>query len=143
MIDELHDSPIRSHVKIPSISRRVTASLRVVFHRHQRRRTWTYRQFLLGGLCHSGAGIPISMERENQPIIVVDESRLDFVFHVGWRAAELIPVVGDLYRLAVLIFSLVRDLPGLGFPSPGMRKIQFESRDDQVEGIADRVDLSQ
>src|ERR1700747_362165 len=35
MIDELHDSPIRSDVKVPGVSRRVATNLSGIFHRHQ------------------------------------------------------------------------------------------------------------
>src|SRR2546429_3880172 len=77
MIGEFLDSPIRPEVKIPSISRRVAANLRRIFHRHQLRRTLSERQFLHVLDCHNGAGVPVSMEWENKPIIVVDERRLN------------------------------------------------------------------
>src|SRR5438132_10731856 len=110
MIGEFLDSPIRPEVKIPSISRRVAANLRRIFHRHQLRRTLSERQFLHVLDCHNGAGVPVSMEWENKPIIVVDERRLNFVFHVGRRAADLRPDIANPHRLAVLIFTLVSDL---------------------------------
>src|SRR6266851_3970096 len=47
MIDELHDSPIRPDVKIPSVSRRVATNLRRIFHRDKLRRTLSDRQFLV------------------------------------------------------------------------------------------------
>src|SRR6266403_1672775 len=89
MIDELHASPIRPDVKIPSVSRRVATNLRRIFHRDKLRRTLSNRQFLLVLDRHIGAGVPVRVEREDEPIIVVHESGLNFVFHVGRRAVEL------------------------------------------------------
>src|SRR5882762_11276423 len=76
MINELHDSTIRPDVKIPGVSRRVAANLHRVFHRHKLRRTLSERQYLVVLLLHIRARVPVNMERENRPIIVVDEGRL-------------------------------------------------------------------
>src|SRR5215470_2227506 len=74
MIEEFFDSVVRSDPKLPRISWRVAANLRRIFHRDERRRTWPKWQFLFFLDGHNGAGVPVSMERENKPIIVVDES---------------------------------------------------------------------
>src|SRR5437588_8600731 len=81
------------------------------------------------------------MQREDQPIIVIDESRLNFVLHVGRRAVDLRPDISRLDRLAILIFSLVRDFASLGFPNPGTGEIQIQSGESYVKGIADRINL--
>src|SRR5207302_9699157 len=142
MIGEFLDSPIRPEVKIPSISRRVAANLRRIFHRHQLRRTLSERQFLHVLDCHNGAGVPVSMEWENKPIIVVDERRLNFVFHVGRRAADLRPDIANPHRLAVLIFTLVSDLAGLRLPSPSSREIHLQLWELLDERLTYRINLS-
>src|ERR1700723_824073 len=107
MIDELPPPPIPPDVKIPCVSRRVATNLRRVFHRDKLRRTLSDRQFLLVLFHYVRASVPVNMEREDRPIIVVDESRLDFIFHVGRRGVELRAEIGNLDRLAVLVFSFV------------------------------------
>src|SRR5712664_767668 len=95
MINELLDSPIRPDVKIPSVSRRVATNLRRIFHRHELRRTLSQRQFLVVLLLHVSADVPVNMEWEDHPIIVVDEGRLNFIFHVFRCDGELIPEIGN------------------------------------------------
>jgi hypothetical protein len=60
------------------------------------------------------------MEGEDQPILIVHESWIDFVLHVGRLAVELRAQVGDLYGFAVLIFTFEGDLSGLRLPFPRM-----------------------
>ncbi len=81
------------------------------------------------------------MEGEQEPIVVVLESRIDLVFHVGGRAVHLIPVVANLHRLAFLIFSFEGNRTGLGLPRPRPRHIHFQGRKIQIERIADRFNL--
>src|ERR1700722_13324802 len=102
MIGEFLDSTVRSEEKLPSIPRRVTADLRWIFHDNCFRRTLPQRQFLHTQVFYIGAGVPVSMERKDQPILIVDESRLNFVFHVGRLAVQFRAKVRSLYRLAVL-----------------------------------------
>src|SRR5436309_15031894 len=49
------------------------------------------------------------MKGEEQPILIVDEGRVDFVLHDGRLAAELRAQVRKLHRLARLVFPLVGD----------------------------------
>src|SRR5947208_9027357 len=90
MIGEFLDSPIRPEVKIPSISRRVAANLRRIFHRHQLRRTLSERQFLHVLDCHNGAGVPVRMEWVIKPIMVIDERHFSLVWFVGVPADDVI-----------------------------------------------------
>src|SRR5215210_3161040 len=79
------------------------------------------------------------MQGEQKPIVVVDETRIDFVFY-GFRwAAELGAQVGNLDRLTVFILSLVGDLVGLGLPNPRTRDIH--SGELCVPRITDCFDL--
>src|SRR3989440_2050973 len=89
---------------------------------------------------HSGAGVPISMEGEQKPIVIVDESRINFVFHRVGLAAEVGAHVASLDRLTVLILPLVGNLVGLGLPLPCVSKFE-QSGDLPVPGVADRLDL--
>ncbi len=79
------------------------------------------------------------MQREEQPILIVDETRVDVVLHIGRFAVQLSANVCSLYGLAVLIFSFIRDLPGLGLPNP--RTGEIHSGELCVEGVADRINL--
>src|ERR1700675_2092703 len=89
---------------------------------------------------HGGAGVPVSMEGEQKPIVIVDESRLNFVFHGVGLAAELGAHVGNLHRLAVFVLSLIGDLAGFWLPLPRVSKFE-ESGDFPVPGVTDSLDL--
>src|SRR5262249_29568775 len=133
---------VRSQKQVPGISRSLAANLRSIFHRTQFRRTRANRQFLLVLFGHRRAGVPIGVEGEDEPIIVVDERWLNFVLHVGRRAIDLRTLVANLDRLSFLIFSLKGDLTGLGLPGPGAGKIELRAGKVDVKGIADGVNLS-
>src|SRR5438093_3287513 len=79
------------------------------------------------------------MKGEEQPILIVDEGRVDFVLHDGRLAAELRAQVRKLHRLARLVFPLVGDLVGLGLPDPRSR--EFDPGEVGVERIADTLDV--
>src|SRR5229473_5197926 len=98
MIDEFFDSVVRPDVQIPSISRRVAAVR--IFYCHQLRRTLPQRQLLHAHLLHMGAwGVPINMEREKQPIIIVDEKPVNFALHDVGFAGELRLNKSNFHRL--------------------------------------------
>jgi len=78
------------------------------------------------------------MKREEQVVLIVDESRIDCVLHESGLAANLRAQVHKLHRLARLVFSLVGDPAGLGLPHPRSRKFE---RSFRVEVVADRLDL--
>src|SRR5437660_9414154 len=79
------------------------------------------------------------MKGEEQPILIVDEGRVDFVLHDGRLAAELRAQVRKLHRLARLVFPLVGDLVGLWLPDPRSR--EFDPGEVGVERIADTLDV--
>ena len=141
MIDEFLDSTVRPDVEVPCVSRRIAANLRWILHRHELGGALSNRQFLVVLHFHIRASVPVNMEREERPIIVVDEGRLNVIFHVGGRAVQLRAKVCYLHRLAVFIFRFIGHLPGLGLPLPGTTEIQFQGRELQVERIADRFNL--
>src|SRR5262249_33532912 len=97
------------------------------------------RQLLHALVFHFGASVPAGMEGEDQPILIVDETRVDFFLYGVGLAAELGAHVGNLDRLTLFILSLEGDLAGLGLPDPGPRG--FEPGEIYVEGVADRIDL--
>src|SRR5690349_3331430 len=80
------------------------------------------------------------MKREEQPILIVDETGIDFFLHIFGLTADLRAYIGDLHRFARLVFSLEGDPVSLGFPSP--TSVELESGNVQVEGVTDRFDLS-
>src|SRR5262249_25786178 len=101
----------------------------------------TERQFLHAFVFHVRGGVPASMEGEDQPILIVDEGRIDFFLHVFRLAAELRTYVRGLHRIACLIFSFVADSVGFGLPDPAPRGLKFECGKVYVEGVADRLNL--
>ena len=78
------------------------------------------------------------MEGEDRPILIVDETRLDFGLNILGLAAELIAVVRDFHGLAVFVLPLVGDLAGLGFPRPGAGKFKYAG-DFAAPCVADRL----
>ncbi len=102
MVDELLDALLFADIEIPGIAWRVTAGFRGILHRDQFGRAGANRQFLHTLIGHGGTGVPIGMEREQKPVIIVDESGFDFVLHLVRLAAELRAVIGDLNLLPVL-----------------------------------------
>jgi len=92
------------------------------------------RQFVHARVFYFGAAVPDKMKREEQVILIVDESRIDLVLHDSGLAANLRAQVHKLHRLARLAFSLIGDPVGLGLPHPRSRKFE---RSFRVEGVAD------
>src|SRR5215469_10835960 len=81
------DAIVLSDVEVPSIAGRVTAGFRGVFYRHQRGRTCTDGQFLSSLIGDGGAGVPISMEGKQNPVVVVYERGFNLVLHLVGLAA--------------------------------------------------------
>ena len=88
-----------------------------------RQRVVPLRQLFHALISDGCAFVPISMERENQPIVVVDESRLDFVFD-RVRLIRIKAHVADFDWLALFIFSFIGDLVGLRLPLPDVRSFK-------------------
>ena len=124
MIDHGLNAVVFPDVEIPGVAGRVTASFGRILHLDQPSRPGADRQFLHAFVSHRRTGIPIGMEREQKPIIIVYESWFDFVLHLVGLAAELGTVVGDLNRLAVLILPFIRDLASLGLPLPDVSSFE-------------------
>ena len=140
VVDQVLDAVVFTDVEIPGVAGRVTADFRGILHRNQLGRAGAHRQFLHALIGHAGALVPVSMEGEQSPIVIVDETRVDFVLHGVGLAAELGAHVGNLDRLAVFILALKGDLVGLGLPLPGVSSFE-ESGDFSVPGVADGLDL--
>src|SRR5258708_12973791 len=116
------------------------ANMRRVFHSDLLGRTLAWRQFVRAFVFHAVPGVPDQMKREDQPILIVDETRIDIFLDVVRLAAELRTYVCNLHRIACLVFPLIGDAVGFGLPGP--RPGEFESGNVYVEGVADRLDLS-
>src|SRR5882762_7417993 len=138
VVDELLDAVIFADVEVPGIAGRVTA-VRGILHRHQLSRAVANGQLFHALIGHRGAPVPVSMEGEQKPIVIVDESGIDFVFYGVGLAAELGAQVGSLDRLTVLVLSLVGDFVGLGLPLP--RTGDTYSGELRVPRITDRFNL--
>src|SRR3954466_2574178 len=81
-----------------------------ILHRDLPGGTLSQRQLLHAGILHRGAGVPDEMEREQEPVLIVEETGIDFVLHDRALACELGARVRDLDGVAALVLPLVGDL---------------------------------
>src|ERR1700751_5330131 len=81
------------------------------------------------------------MEREQQPVLIIGEFRIDLLRYDIALAGELRPLIGNLYRLAFLVFSFVRDPVSLRAPFPRARNLATGSV--HIKGVADGLNLSE
>src|SRR5207253_5263305 len=88
----------------------------------------------------AGALVPIGMEREQNLIIVVDEARVDLIFHGVGLTAKVGAYIGNVDRLTVFIRPFVADFAGLGLPLPLVRSFE-ESGNFPVPGVPDGLNL--
>src|SRR5580658_9569689 len=79
------------------------------------------------------------MEREQSPIVIVLECRINLVFHVVGLAAKLVAQVGYVHRLAVFILARESNLAGLGLPLPCVGDVH--SGKLRAPRISDRFNL--
>src|SRR5438045_5461515 len=109
MVDEVLHAVVFGDVEVPGVAGRVPASFRGILHYDQPGRASSHRQFLHTFVGHRSTLVPVGMERKDQPIVIVDESRFDFVLQAVWMDAALRLDVSDLDRLTVIVFSLVSE----------------------------------
>src|SRR5215813_4803675 len=117
MIDEVLNAIILADVQIPSVARRI-AAIRGIFYRHQlgcAASCWQIKHSLIDD---SRSFVPICMEWEQGPIVIVDEGGINLGFHSVGLRAEVGAYIGGRDRLAIFVCALVRDLVGLGLPLP-------------------------
>jgi len=88
MKDELLNPMVGIEVEFPSIAW-VVATIRWVFHHYPLAGTLTQRQFLHSLISDSRAVVPGNMEREEQPVLIIKEIRIDSVLHDIGLGAEL------------------------------------------------------
>ena len=81
------------------------------------------------------------MEWKDQPIVIVYESRFDFILHAVGLAAELRLDVTDLDWPTVFVLSFIRDLAALGFPFPLVSKFE-DSGNFSIPRVTNRFNLS-
>src|SRR3954469_2492946 len=81
------------------------------------------------------------MEREQEPVLIVEETGIHLLLHERVLRCELGARVRDLDGLSGLVFSIVRDLVRLRLPDPGAGELERAEID--VERVADRVDLTE
>src|SRR5262252_10576770 len=106
MIDKFLNSVVGADVKLPGVAGRVT-TFRWIFHYDPLCGTVAQRQFLRALISNGGAAVPGKMQHEEQPVIVVAKSRIDFVPHEVRLAAELRTRIRYLHRFAVAAFAFV------------------------------------
>src|SRR5207249_4112421 len=94
-VDKVHDAVVFTDVEIPDVAGRVTA-IRGILYGEQFGRAGAQWQVKLALIDRAGALVPISMEREQRPIIVVDETWIDLIFHGVGLAAKVGACVANL-----------------------------------------------
>ena len=92
MVDKVHDPVVFTDVEIPGVAGRVTAICGIL-HREQLGHAGAHWQVKLALIDRAGALVPIGMKRKQNPIVIVDEARVDFVLHGVGLGAELGPYV--------------------------------------------------
>ena len=136
---------VGADVEFPRVPRRI-ATLRGIFHHYPLRGTVPQREFMHALIGDFGAAVPGNMQHEEQHIIIVAKSRIDFILHEVGLAAELRAQIRHLHRRAVFIFACVGNQVRLGFPFPAANKVQpgeFEKDDVCFVPIADmRISVS-
>src|SRR5439155_25501312 len=78
VVDKVHVAVVVTNAEIPSVTGRLTA-IRRILYRDQLGRAGSHGQVKLALIDRAGALVPISMEGEQNPIIVVDERRINLV----------------------------------------------------------------
>src|SRR5207237_7933271 len=101
-VNKLFDAVVFSYIEFPRVTGRVTADLGGIFHCDQLSRTFAQRQFVHTLIRDRGARVPISVERKQEPIIIVGKTGVDVVLHGVGLAAELRFQVSNVARLTVL-----------------------------------------
>ena len=112
------DAVVCADEEFPSVAGCV-ATFGGIFHDDPGSGTFPQRQFLLARLLHVGAAVPGKMQGEEQPILIVEESRINFVLHDSGFVAELRAQVRQLYGFARLVLPLV----GAWAPRPNFEKL--------------------
>src|SRR5215510_7685185 len=72
VIDKVHDAVVCTNVEVPGVAGRV-AAIRGILYREQLGHAGAHWQVKLALIDRAGALVPISMEGEQSPIIIVDE----------------------------------------------------------------------
>jgi len=80
------------------------------------------------------------MEGENQPILTIVETRINFFLHIFRLAAQLRPHIRNVHRIACLVFTFVGDAIGIGSQVPAREASNPEKSTLKV--VANRLDLS-
>ena len=75
------------------------------------------------------------MKGQQQPILVVEEVRIDVLRHAG----RLRALVSDLQRFAVLVLPLIGDGVGLRVPFPAAENV--DAGTFHIEGVANSLNL--
>src|SRR6516162_9765577 len=107
---------IWADVELPSVTGRVAA--RCVFRHDLSRRSFPQRRFVHALIGHRRA-VPCEVQRQDQPVLIVDESRIDFLLYCIALALKLRALIRNLDWVALLILSFVSDRIGFWLPFPG------------------------
>src|SRR2546421_3325440 len=82
------------------------------------------------------------MEREQKPVLIVEETRIYFFLHDRALTCKLRARVRDLDGIASLVLALVRHLVRLRLPDPRAGDLQLQGGQIDVARVANRVDLT-
>ena len=84
MVVKVNDPVVFADVEVPGVAGRV-APVRGILHRNQFGSAATLGQVKHALMNHSGAGIPVGVKGEQNPVIIVDEPGSTWIFTLsGW-----------------------------------------------------------
>src|SRR5712692_3219691 len=124
MVDPLNDAIVPTDEKLVGIPRRVAAARWIADH-DSPGAPRADGQFVNPGVLHLGSRIPHEMERENEPILVVDKVAVGVLELLHGLPAQLTAEIVELDGLALLVRALEADAILLHFPYPGTRHVDF------------------
>src|SRR4051812_37885188 len=140
MISKLLDAVVFADVKVPSIARCVPGVV-WIFHGNQFGGSTSNWKLLHSLISHRRACVPLGMEGKQKPIVVVDETWINFLLHRLRLAGEIGSDIGNLDWLAFFVLSLKGHFICLGFPRPSARDIH--SWKLRSPCVTDRVNLTE
>src|SRR5580765_1875104 len=80
VVYKVHDAVVLTDVEVPGVTGSVTAICGILY-REKLGHAGAHRQVKLALIDRAGRLVPISVEREQNPIVIVDEAGVNLVLH--------------------------------------------------------------
>src|ERR1700733_12462500 len=137
VVDDLLDFLVGADIEVPGVAGLVAGV--GVFHRNLLSGPIAERK-LLRALSGPGHAVPCDADREQQPVLIVHEYRIEGLDGVA-LLLELRALVGRLDLFTVLVFAVIRDSVGLGAPFPTAGSLADRGID--IPSVSNAFDLPQ